>query len=183
MKLSNSEILLLVQALFLLKNNSSFLDWKTSEKIDSLHKKLSEHFASFQEDSSQENDFILKHMPCLDNHEQECGLSEDEFIENEEGPYDQEISMKDMLVLESIKVVDKNVEKTMRFSDGGRGMVDITLDDGNEIVCDVTRILRNESEIHCYTAEGWKVFEVIDFSKSWSALLACDEINKPKVVA
>lgn len=181
MKLTDSEILLLVQALFLLKSNSSLLDWKTIKKVESLHEKLTHHFVSSDKEHQYEGSFILKHEECLNDHDDVCGWDDDhdENFYHEEDSYDYEISVKDLLKLEPIKVGENN-ERTLSFVDGFNGMVDLSFDKGDEIICDVTKIIRSKNTVEFYTAEGWKLFKVNNFHKDWLAMLTLDNIASLK---
>jgi hypothetical protein len=188
MKLTDSEAVFLLQSLFLLKNSSIVSDWKTLEKVDSLYNKFLDYVNDENQEKIEDNSFILQHQP-FDGHESGCSWHEEDYIDDhsnhdddEEGDFESEILICDLLNLQQIVATDENNEKkSLRFVDGYNGMVDLDIENGDKIVCDVTRILRSETSLHLYTVEGWIDLGLHSFPKDWEALLSVDVIYKPRV--
>ena len=65
---------------------------------------------------------------------------------------------------------DKN-RKFLFEAGTSKSVLDINLDDGEEILCDVTNIERHADSFVVNCVSGWVTFEVQKFPKSWTSLL------------
>lgn len=167
MKLNDSEVLFLSQILFYLKNFSQY-HWECDEALNDILKKCEQHLVKKTSDVSEPT------VPGCVWHEESS--SEDlEEIEDVEGPLEnrETIQIQLFLDLDSIRVSYNGEKRKMAFEKGtSSGILDINLDDGDEILCDVTEIERTGASLTVNCAEGWVDFDVQKFPKDWTSLLA-----------
>jgi len=166
MKLTDSEVLFLSQVLFQLKNTPSIHN-TTTLQLSTLLKKCELHFLSTPE-------------PAVEPKSEYCGWHDP--FENSEFPYleDQDeskerekIKIQSFLNLESVRVTRAGLKLKLAFELGtSPKILDLTLDDGDEIMCDIVEITRSGETLSLNCAEGWVDFEVSKFPKSWTALLS-----------
>jgi len=168
MQLNNSEVLLLSQILFYIKSLPS-QNWDVETKINDLYVKVCSHLVPGFEKNNAETQY------CGTWHEESC---EDENTNFEISDDTIEVSHKKLLELDALRV-DYKGKRTLTFEDGiSSKCTDITLDDGDEILCDVTELERNSNTLRVNCAEGWVTFDVSKFPKSWTGLLEVKTLYK-----
>lgn len=164
MKLNDSEVLFMSQVLFYLKNFSQY-HWECEETLNGLLKKCEKHFIQRVGEVSEPT------VPgCVWHEESNCEDPEgsEESLEPRET-----IRIQSFLDLESVRVSYNGEKRKMAFEKGtSSNILDITLDDGDEILCDVTEIERTGVSLTVNCAEGWVDFDVQKFPKDWTALLS-----------
>jgi len=167
MKLTDSEVLFLSQVLFQLKNAPSTHDWECDKPISRLLKKCELHFVSKPEtDCDSERDDCAWHDSVEDDE-----YSEDEI--QDESEKREKIKIQSFLDLEPIRVTHDGQKRKLAFEPGTSSKIlDLTLDDGDEIMCDVVEITRSGETLSLNCVEGWIDFDVSKFPKSWTALLS-----------
>lgn len=159
MMLSNSEVLLLTQVLYHIRCSDSYFEF--GEQIHELHNKLCSQLLS-QNYNQEENNSVTENCVWHDESHQE------EFDDSEM----EEISFQDLLELDSIKTSYKDKKCFLAFEKGmSKSSIDINLDEGDEILCDVSHIERHADYIDINCVAGWITFDVQKFPKSWTALL------------
>lgn len=171
MKLNNSEVLSLTQMLYHMKCSNYF---EFSHELNSLHEKLNSHLI-----------YALSLAPVsqLEKVEEVCMTHNDDFFETISDETERkesilEITIKDLLCLECINVYHDGDKKSLLFEKGiTKSALDINLDDGTEILFDVTEIERRDNILKVETAMGEIIFNVQKFPKSWTALLL-DQLYK-----
>ena len=171
MKLNNSEVLSLTQMLYHMKR-SNYFDF--SYELNSLHEKLNSHLIH-----------ALSFAPVsqFEKVEEACMTHNDDFFETISDEYEQkesilEITIKDLLCLERINVYRDGDKKSLLFEKGiTKSALDINLDDGTEILFDITQIERREGMLKVEAAMGEVIFNIQKFPKSWTVLLL-DQLYK-----
>jgi len=159
MKLSNSEVLLLTQVLYHIRCLDSYFEF--GEQIHELHNKLCSQLLS-QNFCQETNDISTKN----------CVWHEESLQEEFDDSEMEEISLQDLLELDSIKTSYKDKKCSLAFEKGmSKSSVDINLDEGDEILCDVSHIERHSDYIDINCVAGWITFDVQKFPKSWTVLL------------
>ena len=175
MQLSNSEVLFLAQLLFHFKL-SSFQSLQDEDKLFDLLERCESHILK-NEFKSLKNSSYDNECPW---HEEDSSYEEDlPESQNSESESDQEqedveaISAKKIIDLEYVRVTDNNGEKAkLTFEKGiSKSSVDISLNDGDEILCDIENITRYYEHIEIVHAGGNVNFTVQKFPKSWTSLL------------
>ena len=166
MKLSNSEILLLTQVLYHVRCSDSYFEF--GEQIHDLHNKFCSHLLS--DKSSKINSESTYHgdEECVwhDHH-----VHDDDLLDSKD-EFDEEISLKDLLQLDPMRATYKGKKSSVCFEKGiSNSSLDLNLDDGDEILCDVTHVERHAEELKIQYVSGWTIFDVQKFPKSWTALL------------
>jgi hypothetical protein len=168
MKLKNTEVLLLTQVLYHIKCSDSYFEF--SDEIHELHDKLCAHLLN---EKSEEG------VPREDE-DMECAVHDDdslfevvESISDDDSEDSREsIAIKDVVLLKPVRVEHADKKKTFLFELGtSKSMLDINLDDGEEILCDVTDIERHSDSFIVRCVSGWLTFDVQKFPKSWTSLL------------
>ena len=171
MKLNNSELLSLTQMLYHMKC-SNYFDF--SYELNSLHEKLNSHLIH-----------ALSFAPVsqFEKVEEACMTHNDDFFETISDESEQkesilEITIKDLLCLERINVYRDGDKKSLLFEKGiTKSALDINLDDGTEILFDITQIERREGMLKVEAAMGEVIFNIQKFPKSWTVLLL-DQLYK-----
>ena len=171
MKLNNSEVLSLTQMLYHMKC-SNYFDF--SYELNSLHEKLNSHLIH-----------ALSFAPVsqFEKVEEACMTHNDDFFETISDESEQkesilEITIKDLLCLERINVYRDGDKKSLLFEKGiTKSALDINLDDGTEILFDITQIERREGMLKVEAAMGEVIFNIQKFPKSWTVLLL-DQLYK-----
>lgn len=172
MKLSNSEVLLLTQLLYHVKCSDSYFEF--SDQIYELHEKLCSHMLNCQQSSDLEEDNKPEHPTDID---ERCVWHEDHVhhaseFEEAHDEHDEDIFLKDVLQLDSMRASHKGKKCSLFFEKGiSKSSLDLNLDDGDEILCDVTHIERHTEELKIQCVSGLVSFDVQKFPKSWTALL------------
>jgi hypothetical protein len=176
LKLKKSEVLLLTQVLFNVKctfTDNFFLDF--GGQIDELHDKLCAHLLNNKSRVAKKS---KTNSECVIHHGD--GIFEimeparEDSVENE-GDVEknfENVSIESLVLLESIKIVHEDEKKNFQFEFGtSKSMLDVNLNGGEEILCDVTSIERrlNTFIIECVT--GLVEFEVKKLPNSWTSLL------------
>lgn len=176
MKLQDSEVVFLLQLLFHVKASFGFGqdNDEVNQKISLLLNKLESHVCS-KPSSDGWTSFGWTDKP--NDCEDDCHLNDCDDEEDCDKPT-YSLTQEEFLDLEKIRVFHEGEKRSLKFIDGTKGMVDVELDSGEEIVCDVTKILRKSDELHLETSSGWCVFDVQKFPKSWTAALALDEVGE-----
>ena len=170
MKLKNSEVLLLTQVLYHIKCSDSYFEF--SDQIHELHNKLCAHLLNEKRDEihADEDD-----VGCVVHHDEDLfeiveSINEDDSEESEDSH--EPVAIKDVVLLESVRVSHEDKKKTFLFELGtSKSMLDINLDDSEEILCDVTNIERHSDSFVVKCVSGWVTFDVQKFPKSWTSLL------------
>lgn len=181
MKLQDSEVVFLLQLLFHVKASFGFGqdNDEVNQKISALLSKLESHVCS---KSSSDGWVSFGWTDKSDDCEDDCHLNDchEDGDEDEDDPDKATyfLTQKELLDLEKVRVFYECEKRSLKFVDGSKGMVDVDLDDGEEIICDVTKVFRKSDELHLETAAGWCVFDVQKFPKSWTAVLALDEVGE-----
>lgn len=181
MKLTDSEVLLLSQLLFHIRATPN-QSWAFDESFEKLYEKLCLHFVpSINEDEQDLSYHGEQHCAWheAENQHFEYHCDENESHEEEEKNDDTaKVSKENLFKLDPIRV-DYNGKRSLSFEKGiHHTAVDITLDNGDEILCDVTEIERNGYTLEVNCAEGLVVFDVNKFPKAWTSLLAVKTLYK-----
>lgn len=184
MKLKDSEVLLLSQVLYHVKcSTNTCLSLKSERELDDLQEKLSLHLLSVLGKKEietlgvdEEQDVEVDCYWHEDDHEEDClQLQEnDQDLEDEEDESEslEKVKLGVFLSLDPLRVSHKNQKKSFRFEQGSsNGVLDINMDDGDEILCDVTEVQRNGESFEVNCSDGWVKFSVQKFPKSWTANL------------
>ena len=178
MKLDNSEVLLLSQILFHVKSLPTH-NWASEELIDKLYNKLNNHlvpnFSNVTDEDSSQN--YLDQESCVwhDDDTTDSILQENCEDQVEQG---EAILVSKLLDLEPLRV-EFDGKRTFLFEKGiSKNSVDINLDDGAEVLCDVTEIERFSESFNVNSVNGWVTFEVTKFPKSWTSLLQTKTLYK-----
>lgn len=176
MKLSNSEVLLLTQVLYHIKCADSYFEF--SDKIHDLHDKFCNHLLSNSKDVED-----IEENHDEENNEEECVWHDDHLYVEEES-FDEEelleeISLKDLIGLDPVRVTYKGKKSSIFFEKGiSKSSLDLNVDDGEEILCDVVRIERHAEMVAIEHVSGWSNFDVQKFPKSWTSLLEVKKLYK-----
>jgi hypothetical protein len=172
MKLSNSEVLFLSQVLFYLKNFSSQFHWECDETLSGVLKKCEQHLVKNAIDISKPT------VPgCAWHEESSCEAFEE--VDEEDSQPDETLQIKFFLDLQPVRISYNGDKRKMAFEKGtSAGVLDITLDDGDEILCDVTEIERTGASLTVNCAEGCIDFDVQKFPKDWTTLLSTGLVYK-----
>jgi hypothetical protein len=183
MKLQDSEVLLLSQMLYHLKCSSSFFSLKTERELDDLQEKFSSYLLSTSSKKDLEKVNLDEEqeveVDCYwheDDHEEDClrlQENDQDFVDEEDELESLEkVKLGVFLSLDPLRVSHKNQKKSFRFEQGSSdGVLDINMDDGDEILCDVTEVQRNGESFEVNCNNGWVKFSVQKFPKSWTANL------------
>lgn len=169
MKLSNSEVLLLTQVLYHVKSADGYLD----DQIDELHEKLCSHIlsslsgAQLEKDDHNDDEELTDHCVW---HEENSFNEKDQNSEDDHED-DVEVTIKSLQDLDSVRVLHEHEKCDFIFEKGLKSSIDINLNDGEQILCDVTHIVRYAKSLDVECAEGNVSFEIQKFPKSWTALL------------
>lgn len=170
MKLLDSEILFLSQILFHLKNSGSH-QWDYNESLNVLLEKCE---AALLKSPAMEKYSSIQTKPVVEPSEgcvwhEEYDASSDDSEEMSEL---EELKFQTLIELEPLKVVQEEGRRKLIFEKGiSSRSLDISLDNGEEILCDVTRIERTEDTLEIDCANGWVTFEVNKFPKDWTSTL------------
>ena len=168
MKLENSEVLFLSQILFYVRASDS-VGLKLDDKLDQLYEKLSNHLVH---DFSENNDTLknVSHDNYSLDEQGDCPLD----VDCQRQTPDYKISTSSLFLLSELFVESKRApsKQTFRFVEGiSKCRVDVELDFGDEIICDVEHVIRFSNSIHVETIEGWCIFDVDSFPEDWVAQL------------
>lgn len=170
MKLSNSEVLLLTQVLYQVRCSTNYFEY--SDKIRDLHEKLCSRLLSSSKDIDEEENYEEDECVWHDDHERvEESFDEEEFIEK--------VSISDLIELDSVRTTYKDKKCTISFEKGiSKSSLDLNVNDGDEILCDVMRIERQAETVAIEHVSGWTTFDVQKFPKSWTSLLETKKLYK-----
>lgn len=170
MKLRNSEVLLLTQVLYHVKCSDNYFEF--SDQIHELHDKLCVHLLNEKCEDVRVDEEDVR---CVVHRDEDFykiveSINEDDLEESEDSY--EPVAIKDVVLLESVRVSHENKKKTFFFELGtSKSMLDINLDDGEEILCDVTNIERRSDSFVVKCVSGGVIFDVQKFPKSWKSLL------------
>lgn len=190
MKLDKSEVLLLSQILYSAKVSNA-IDWDQANRFDVLYEKLSKYLTgvNLKEDSYDNveevedcTDFI-KHVETSYNDEH-CSWQDEDESSSEDN--DEEIEVKPDYCVEPAKLLDLSQiqvtesdgnQRSIKFVSGiSSKCVDIDFDGGEEVVCDVTEIILDQTSLKINTNMGWLDFKVQNPAKSWTSLLKTGKV-------
>jgi len=174
--LKNSEVLFLSQILFHLKNSNSYQD--VQHRISDLLQRCDSYILSSENTSEEISDDCQWH----DHDELEESIDSTKEVEDEP---ENTISSDKLISLDQINVFNlssckknklKWSPKSFLFEKGNyKSAVDISLDDGDQYLCDVERICCSKESFCVTCAEGDVTFtlaaSVSKFPKSWTSLL------------
>jgi len=162
---------------------SNSVDWESVENFNRLYNKLSAYLIGSTLDVEDRTAFI-KH---LEDDGEDCPWQE-ESLEDDAQSFDEhayeekkldgdyQLTFSDIQQLESLPVIYKGKNKILKFEDGISGMLDICLGEkDDDLILDVTKLVRKESELHAKVISGWIVFKVESFPATWEKLLELDK--------
>jgi len=178
MKLKDSEVLLLSQLLFHVRSLPD-QDWSLDQQIEKLYNRLCTHLVpSYLEDQRisrhQSNCTWDDTVQGRDNFYSHNDESEGEDSDEQTDEPDlEQVTPESLIELDQIKALAAGVKFKFLFEKGSyKSTVDVSLDDGDRIMCDVEKIVRHAESFSIICAEGEVFFDVHKFPKSWTSLLA-----------
>jgi len=171
--LKNSEVLFLSQILFHLKNSNSYQD--VQHHLSDLLQRCDSYILSSKNISEKTSD----DCPWHDRDELEESIEKFDSTKEVEDEPEYTISSDSLINLDRINVFNLSScekKKSFLFEKGNyKSTVDISLDDGDQYLCDVERICRSKESFCVTCAEGDVTFtlaaSVSKFPKSWTSLL------------